>query len=107
MTKVTFAKKDGLYSGFHLVGHAGYNLKGPDILCSAISMGAQMTELGLRKVSKIETIIHENDGEFSVFIKGKDCSNEGAQILIETLCLSLQTLEAQYPAFIKVNVVGE
>ena len=37
MTKVVFYKQDGIYYGFHEVGHAGYGEFGTDIICSALS----------------------------------------------------------------------
>ena len=37
MTKVVFYKQDGIFYGFHEVGHAGYGEFGSDIICSALS----------------------------------------------------------------------
>ena len=37
MTKVVFYKQDGVFYGFHEVGHAGYGEFGSDIICSALS----------------------------------------------------------------------
>ena len=37
MTKVVFYKHNGVFYGFHEVGHAGYGEFGTDIICSALS----------------------------------------------------------------------
>ena len=37
MTKVVFYKHNGVFYGFHEVGHAGYGEFGSDIICSALS----------------------------------------------------------------------
>ena len=37
MTKVVFYKHNGVFYGFHEVGHAGYGEFGTDIVCSALS----------------------------------------------------------------------
>ena len=37
MTKVVFYKQNGVFYGFHEVGHAGYGEFGNDIICSALS----------------------------------------------------------------------
>ena len=37
MTKVVFYKQDGVFYGFHEVGHAGYGEFGSDIIYSALS----------------------------------------------------------------------
>ena len=106
MTKVLFRKDNGLYTGFNLCGHACFNTNGPDILCSAISMGAQMTGLGLREVAKINVNETVGDGCYEiVMLEGYE--NEIAQSLILTLHLSLENLRTQYPDFITISQVGE
>ena len=106
MTNVTFTKVNGKYTGFHLKGHACYNTNGPDILCSAISMGAQMTELGLREVANVNVNESAADGLYSVsLIEGWD--NEVAQGLVKTLHLALDNLRSQYADFITISQVGE
>ena len=37
MTKVVFYKKNGVFYGFHEIGHASYGEFGTDIVCSALS----------------------------------------------------------------------
>ena len=37
MTKVVFYKSNGIFYGFHEVGHVGYGEFGTDIVCSALS----------------------------------------------------------------------
>ena len=37
MTKVVFYKHNGVFYGFHEVGHSGYGEFGSDIICSALS----------------------------------------------------------------------
>lgn len=37
MTKVVFYKKDGIFYGFHEIGHVGWGEFGTDIVCSALS----------------------------------------------------------------------
>ena len=37
MTKVVFYKKNGIFYGFHEIGHVGYGEFGTDIVCSALS----------------------------------------------------------------------
>lgn len=106
MTNVLFRKDNGLYTGFHLSGHACFNTTGPDILCSAISMGAQMTELGLREVAKINVNETVGDGCYEVaMLEGYE--SEVAQSLVHTLHLSLENLRSQYPDFITISQVGE
>lgn len=106
MTNVTFRKDKGLYIGFNLCGHACFNTNGPDILCSAISMGAQMTELGLRKVAKINVNETVDDGFYEVVLLD-GYESDVSQGLVHTLHLALENLRSQYPDFITLSQVGE
>lgn len=48
MTTIVFlVDKSDLFMGFKMIGHAGYNTNGPDILCSALSATSQMTVNGI------------------------------------------------------------
>jgi uncharacterized protein YsxB (DUF464 family) len=41
MTNVVFKQKQGKFYCLHVQGHAMFNMKGPDILCSSMSMITQ------------------------------------------------------------------
>lgn len=104
MTKATFFKENGLYKGFSLDGHACFNVGGPDILCSAISMASQMTANGLEGVAKVITNTEEGDGSLTVMIVGE--TNDIAQALIESFYLAIHNLYEQYSEFITLTRVG-
>ena len=53
MTKITFFKKDGMYTGFSVSGHSGYAQSGEDIVCAAISV------LTINTVNALDEINHE------------------------------------------------
>lgn len=103
MTKICFYKesKEGKLYGFSMEGHACFNTKGPDILCSAISMAGQMTLNGLEEVAHAKVETHMADGLLKVMIQDRD--NEKAHILLESLHLAIDVLYQQYPAFMTVS----
>ena len=47
MTKIEMLYENNVYVGFRMEGHAGYNKKGPDILCASLSAISQMTVNGI------------------------------------------------------------
>lgn len=42
MIKAVFYRKNGVLSGFHISGHAGYAAAGSDVCCAAVSSAAQL-----------------------------------------------------------------
>lgn len=101
MTKVTITKEQGLIKNIKFSGHAGYYNHGPDIVCAAISMAAQMTVIGLCSVAKTDiTEKFFNPGEAEITLH--DPSNIQAQTLVNTLELALLDLALQYPENLQV-----
>lgn len=47
MTHVEMIYKNNIIIGFAMEGHAGFNTKGPDILCASLSAASQMTVNGI------------------------------------------------------------
>lgn len=107
MTNVTFERVNKKYTGFYLKGHAGYNPNGPDILCSAISMAAQMTVLGLIEVLQAKVDVEEGDGEYKVSVANSFYFDDSVQTLLRTFHLALENLKEQYPEFITISFAGE
>ena len=94
MTKVTFIKRNGIYIGFDAEGHAGFDNKGKDIVCAAISV------LTINTVNSLEEINHEDvsadvkDGNLVVRLKSNKESS--SQTLIESLILGLKSIQEEY-----------
>lgn len=47
MTRIELIYDSNIILGFRMEGHAGFNLKGPDILCASLSTASQMTVNGI------------------------------------------------------------
>ena len=47
MTQIEVIYDNNIIIGFKMEGHAGYNTKGPDILCASLSAASQMTINGV------------------------------------------------------------
>ena len=63
MTRIEMIYDNNIIIGFRMEGHAGFNLKGPDILCASLSTASQMTINGILDWSglNVEDIIKEED----------------------------------------------
>lgn len=110
MTDIKLYKKDGYFVGFECSGHTGYEEYGKDILCATISGISQTVALGLKDVCKIKIKIRRDDckGYLKVELPSglEEVKLKGAQILFETLKLSIQDLQKGYSQYISMEVIG-
>lgn len=77
-----------------VTGHAGYDVKGKDIVCAAVSALTQSLELNLY----YDRYITEKPGESHLLIY---MNNKTNRILTKAYLHSMQILASQYPDFIE------
>lgn len=54
MTNIKMLYDNNLCCGFEMEGHAGYNTKGPDIVCASLSAASQMAINGILDASGLD-----------------------------------------------------
>jgi uncharacterized protein YsxB (DUF464 family) len=59
---VIYKAREGEITGFKVTGHAGFNARGKDIVCSAVSALAQTALLGLLKVAEADPAYKIDEG---------------------------------------------
>ena len=96
MTKISVFKKDGIYTGFEVSGHAGYAESGEDIVCAGISM------LVINTINSIETFTEDGfscDADPKTgYIKFqfKTTISNDSELLMNSLVLGLQGVQEEY-----------
>ncbi|MBO0994076.1 ribosomal-processing cysteine protease Prp [Bacillus sp. SD088] len=97
---------DGDISGFTMQGHAQFADKGKDIVCagvSAVAFGSLNAVIALTPIEPDITI--EEDGflkcSLSQPLEGE--GNKQVQLLLEGMIVSLQTIEREYPEYVKIK----
>lgn len=104
MIRVTFLREQGRLVGFDCKGHADYAEQGQDIVCSAVSVLAQTTVLGLVQVAHIPAgYAIEEDGGLHCIL-GRDATGEQckeAELLLKTLSAGLHAVDESYPGYLK------
>ena len=102
-TTVTFLKRsDGALIGYTACGHSGYAEAGADIVCAAISVLTQSAVIGMMEVLHLPVKLERDDGAgFLKAILPVENAPE-AQVLLETMRLSLKSIRAEYPSFLKL-----
>ncbi len=101
MITVTLFTKNGGLNGFESVGHSGYNEKGKDIVCAAVSSALFMTVNTITEIYKIiAEVVSDEDGYMKLTLSDFDARQ--TQDLLRGLELHLMELANQYPEHIKV-----
>ena len=92
--------------GFTATGHAEFSPHGSDIVCSAVSALTQTAVLGLSERLNLP-LAAEIDEETGIHcVLGKDCTAEqmrDAAILLDTLRLGLQSIQAAYGDYLIIT----
>ena len=96
MIQAIVKKKDDQIIGFHIEGHSGYEDRGKDIVCAAVSA------LAINCVNSIDVFtgdrcIVENDeaqGMIDLLVQGN--ISEPAELLLKSLVLGLEEISKSY-----------
>ncbi|QTU83225.1 ribosomal-processing cysteine protease Prp [Carnobacteriaceae bacterium zg-C25] len=110
MIIASLKKKDDNWVAFEVSGHAGYDERGYDIVCAAVSVLATNTCNGLERIAKYRPIIdvEEDLGGFLYVESLANLTQEQqliTQILIQNFYDGLLDIQEQYPEFVTVNIV--
>lgn len=106
MTQIEMFYDNNIIIGFRMEGHAGFNLNGPDILCASLSTASQMTINGILDwtgLSVDDVVLAQNQLYAVLYIQIPDehCSHMTTQQLLKSFEMYIESLEEQYPKFIK------
>ncbi len=97
MIEITLRKSEtGIYNGFLVSGHAGFDEYGKDIVCAAVSVMVINTINSIETFTKdaFKTEIEEKSGRIE-FQMVSEVSKE-SELLLKSLVLGLQGIAEQY-----------
>ena len=106
MIKAVFYKAEKRFTGFSLIGHAMFELDGPDVVCAAVSA---MTNLVINTLTEVfhadlATIVDGDEARIEATVEkaviGTENSVDG---VLHGFMLQLQDLQLQYPENLKVT----
>lgn len=105
MIQIVLYKKDKLIHAFEISGHANSGPYGYDLVCagvSAVSFGAINAVMELCEKELI--IKQEDDGGYLYMELPKSLLHmEQAQIILQAMVISLETIERNYHQFIQIK----
>ncbi|WP_082233708.1 ribosomal-processing cysteine protease Prp [Halobacillus massiliensis] len=107
MIKVSLFRSKGELTGFEISGHAESGPYGHDLVCAAVSAVSFGTVNAIISLCDIEPEITQGGegGYLKVILPGKlskDIQSK-AQLLLEGMEVSLQTIENDYEDYIRIN----
>lgn len=104
MIKAAFLGTRDHFTGFYVVGHAGYGEYGKDIVCSGVSALSVSAVNALSKRLKDRLIWGQTEGflfaKLSNQLSQKEA--EASQIILDSLYEGMQSVEKQYGKYLKV-----
>ncbi|MDT8283905.1 MAG: ribosomal-processing cysteine protease Prp [Thermovirgaceae bacterium] len=108
MTEIRIILRGENVCGLELSGHTGYEERGKDIVCAALSTLIQTLEIGLTEVLLIEGVsskVDEESAYMGVFWGSK--KNSRVDDLVNTIIAAFRSIENSYPKhtrFVEVKV---
>ena len=103
MTKITFYEKDdGSIIGFQSKGHAGYGMKGTDVVCASVSA------LIINAMNSIESLTHDkfrqdvNDRRATIQFEMTEGISDESQLLLQSLRLGITEIAKAYPGNVSI-----
>lgn len=101
MTQVKMIYDNNIVIGFRMEGHAGFNTKGPDILCASLSTASQMTVNGILDWVglDLEDILIEQNSQQAILhieVPSKLYTTATVQQLFKSFEMYVEMLEGQY-----------
>ncbi|MDX8289989.1 ribosomal-processing cysteine protease Prp [Metabacillus indicus] len=98
----------GLIESFTLSGHADFDVHGKDIVCAGASAVVFGAVNAVHKLTGITPIVEQGgDGGYLSFQLPQDLEQEAAgkaQLLLEGMLVSLQSIELSYGHFIHIVI---
>ncbi|MBQ4518848.1 MAG: ribosomal-processing cysteine protease Prp [Clostridia bacterium] len=100
-----FRNKNHNIQGFTVKGHAGFGEHGTDIVCAAVTTAAMTTVNGLTDVVHISLTPEVREGYLSCCLPEKlsEEQRREADVLLESMVLTMQNLESQYGDYIRLR----
>ncbi len=101
-------KRDNLKHivGYGIMGHAGFDEYGKDIVCAAVSILAQSTLTGLAEVAGIDVrySIDESKGSLYCDLPSlNEDDREKADLLLNTMYNGLKSIRDSYPGNLSIK----
>ena len=107
MIKINFFYQENILVGIECSGHSGYDEKGRDVICAAVSVLMQSLVLGLREIVKLDSLVCQIDDKTPLIsVRWLKKFNPKISLLTQTISESLKQIAEQNSDYIKIYSKG-
>lgn len=101
---VIYKAQDGEITGFKVTGHSGYDARGKDIVCSAVSALAQTALLGLLKVAEVDVDYKIDEGYLKCSLNNTETDKKRVMCdaIFGTMYEGLKSIKESYIKYIDI-----
>ena len=104
MTNITFyVKSDSTIVGFKSKGHAGYGVRGTDVVCASVSILLINTVNSIEKLTSEECSYKINDRRATIDFE-MDNTGDKSQVLLASLKMGLEGIAGEYPGNVTIKI---
>ncbi len=104
MTNITFyIKSDDSIIGFKSKGHAGYGVRGTDVVCASVSILLINTVNAIEKLTADKCSYKINDRRATIDFE-MNTVGEHSQTLLKALRLGVEGIAGEYPGNVTIKI---
>ena len=104
MTNITFyVKSDSTIVGFKSKGHAGYGVRGTDVVCASVSILLINTVNAIEKLTADKRDYKINNRRATIDFE-MDTYGEHSQTLLKALRLGVEGIAGEYPGNVTIKI---
>ena len=104
MIKVIVARNSEQHiTGFTMDGHADFDVHGKDLVCAGASAVVFGSVNALYALTDYEPAVDMAEEGGYLSVKLENASDDKIQLILETMIVSLTTIESEYNEFIKLE----
>ena len=100
MIRLTLHSRDGEWTGFECLGHAGFAEAGQDIVCAAVSTLTTTCVNALETVAGVKPRAEASPGKMVLTLPGN--AGHDAQVILGAMRQGLSDLAEEYPRYFQL-----
>ena len=102
--KTVYKDKSDRYKGFLCSGHAEYDEYGADIVCSAVSVVITGTVNSIEALTSDTFSVEDDENSGMIRAEFPECLEHDGSLLMDSMILTLKSIEDSYGDFLQLNI---
>ena len=99
-----YARKGGDIFGMQVKGHAGFGVRGTDVVCASVSILVINTINSIQKLTSDKCNEKVNARKATIDFEIDGAVSSESKLLLDSMKLGLDNIAAEYPGNVKITV---